>query len=132
MKKKTIFMTAVPAAVLLTVLCIGGIYTANAKDSGVNVADSVVINYAGSDTEIVIPDGVRSIGREAFAGNTAITSVSFPSSLTKIDYGAFRGCTALKSVDIPDGVSEIGDSAFWGPITSTNRWECRFRRLAWK
>lgn len=114
MKKKTIFMTAVPAAVLLTVLCIGGIYTANAKDSGVNINGGVVINYVGSETEIIIPDGVRTIGREAFAGNTQITSVRLPSSLNKIDYGAFRGCTSLKSVDIPDSVFEIGDSAFWG------------------
>ncbi|MCR5209206.1 MAG: leucine-rich repeat domain-containing protein [Lachnospiraceae bacterium] len=114
MKKKTVFMTAIPAAVLLTVLCIGGIYTANAKDSGVNITDGVVIDYAGSETEVELPEGVKTIGREAFAGNNRITHITLPSSLRKIDYGAFRGCTSLKSVTIPDSVFEIGDSAFWG------------------
>ena len=57
--------------------------------------------------EVVIPaeiDGrpVVAIGAEAFAGNTAITSIAIPASVTNIAEGAFVGCTGLKTVAIDD------------------------------
>ena len=53
--------------------------------------------------DVVIPaeiDGrpVVSIGADAFAGNTAITSIAIPSSVTNIAEGAFEGCTGIKTV----------------------------------
>ena len=53
------------------------------------VKDGSLIRYTGSGTDVVIPDGVTSIG----------------------DY-AFNECKMLTSIKIPDSVTSIGKSAF--------------------
>ena len=58
-----------------------------------------------------IPEGVTSIGYGAFQ-NCAITSVNFPSSVTAIGTEAFYGCVSLKNLTIPETVKTIGDRAF--------------------
>lgn len=63
---------------------------------------------------VVIPEGVQSIGREAFAGCAYLTSVELPSSLRTIAPRAFAGCTSLQRIVIPEGVLTIGDEAFAG------------------
>ena len=44
---------------------------------------------------------VVDITAAAFAGNTAVTSVSIPGSVTNVADGAFAGCTGLKTVALP-------------------------------
>ena len=51
-------------------------------------------------TELVIPNGVASIGDNAFYGCTGLTSVDIPSSVTSIGGNAFSGCTELTEVSI--------------------------------
>ena len=63
-------------------------------------------------TELVIPEGVSSIGYEAFCYCTSLTSVTIPDSVTSIDSSAFSNCTSLTSVIIPDSVTSIGGGAF--------------------
>ena len=53
-------------------------------------------------SELVIPDGVTSIGKYAFYGYKSLTSVTIPDSVTSIGSYAFYGCTGLKSVKIKD------------------------------
>ena len=72
-----------------------------------------------TDTEIVIPSiyngmSVVAIDRDAFSGNTKITSVVIPDTVTKIDGYAFDDCTALTEITIPGSVKEIGSRAFSG------------------
>ncbi len=76
-----------------------------------------------------IPDGVTSIGAEAFAYCTSLTSVIIPNSVTIIDYAAFGHCSGLTSVVIPNRVTSIGAAAFSGcsglasvtiPVSVTN------------
>ncbi len=64
--------------------------------------------------ELIIPNGVASIGICAFSGCTGLTSVTIPDSVTSIGDYAFSGCTGLTSVTIPDSVTSIGDYAFSG------------------
>ena len=68
----------------------------------------------GSITKIVIPEGVKEIGSQAFKGCTKLTSVTIPNTVTKIGMQAFRGCTNLTSVTIPNTVTTIGTYAFYG------------------
>lgn len=61
-------------------------------------------------TEVVIEEGVTSIGREAFY-YSSLTSIDIANSVKSIGRKAFA-YSLLEEVNIPDGVTEIGDRAF--------------------
>ena len=63
-------------------------------------------------TDLVIPNGVTSIGDYAFNQCSGLTSVTIPNSVTSIGEGAFSGCSGLTSVTIGNGVTSIGEYAF--------------------
>lgn len=67
--------------------------------------------YTGKDTEVVIPNGVTSIGYRAFEGCTA-EKIIIPETVTEIGSEAFYRCSFLESITIPSNVTVIGDSAF--------------------
>ena len=61
-------------------------------------------------TDLMIPDGVKSIRDDAFSGCSGLTSVTIPDSVTSIGYQAFYGCseslfdtTAIPGVKLVDG-----------------------------
>lgn len=58
-------------------------------------------------TQITIPDGVETIGWDAF-GYTGLIKVHIPSGVRKILRAAFYGCTNLKEVTFAEGVEIIG------------------------
>ena len=63
-------------------------------------------------TELVIPDGVTTIGDYAFYNCSSLTSVTIPNSVTSIGSFAFEYCSSLTSVTIPNSVTRIGSYAF--------------------
>ena len=65
-------------------------------------------------TSVTIPNSVTSIGDRAFAWCEGLTSITIPNSVTSIGERAFRDCSALTSVTIPNSVTSIGEDAFYG------------------
>ena len=63
-------------------------------------------------TDLVIPDGVTSIGRYAFDNCTGLTNVIIPDGVTRIGTEAFRSCSNLTSITIPPSVTTIESNAF--------------------
>ena len=61
--------------------------------------------------EIMLPQGITSIGEEAFM-QSGLSEIVMPDSLTEIGNYAFDECTSLTSVIIPNGVTTIGKEAF--------------------
>ncbi|MBQ8292514.1 MAG: leucine-rich repeat protein [Bacilli bacterium] len=63
-------------------------------------------------TEIVIPDGITSIGLNQFYSFDNITKVTIPNGVTDIKINAFAKCKNLISVNVPNSVTYLGDYAF--------------------
>jgi len=64
--------------------------------------------------EFTIPNGVTSIGQEAFADCSNLVSVVIPNGVTSIKWAAFYGCTGLTSIEIPNSVTSIREGVFYG------------------
>ncbi len=60
-------------------------------------------------TSITLPDSVTSIGEWAFLGCENLKTINLGNSLEYIGWDAFRNCTSLKSITIPSSVKKIGN-----------------------
>ncbi|MBP5331045.1 MAG: leucine-rich repeat protein, partial [Lachnospiraceae bacterium] len=76
------------------------------------IEDGILKAYVGPDPEILIPEGVHTIGDGVFKGMSWILKVTLPSTLKKIGAFAFKGCRKLQNMDFPEGLSEVGEYAF--------------------
>lgn len=85
------------------------------------VGNGILLDYAGSDKKIEIPEGVIYIAPNVFKGHTEITSVLLPDTLKTIGEGAFEQCTALTQVQGGGNVKKIQDRAFAGCPLETVR-----------
>jgi len=73
-----------------------------------------IINKDERSKILIIPEGVKSIGTNAFIDNTDIEEVVLPESLISIEDCAFSGCTGLKKIKFPQGLKKIGPFSFFG------------------
>ena len=70
---------------------------------------------------LIINEGMKAIGSNAFSEYNSLASVSLPSSLTSIGTLSFCMCPALTTIEIPANVTEIKQYAFTGSgLTSIN------------
>ena len=70
-------------------------------------------NHREEIKNVIIGEGITTVGEMTFCNFQNLTSVSIPSTVTEIGSSAFAYCTNLTSVDIPSGVTVIGKKAFF-------------------
>ena len=94
-------------------------WTLNTKDSTLVISgegwmsSTPWYDYRSYIKYVTLPDGLTSIGNNAFVGCSRLTSITIPNSVTSIGDQAFYECESLTSVTIPNSViTSIGDWAF--------------------
>ncbi|MBQ8964508.1 MAG: fibronectin type III domain-containing protein [Clostridia bacterium] len=76
------------------------------------IINGILVEYKGAGGDVVIPDGVTTIGASAFYDCENLTTVVIPNTVTYIGSFSFSNCSNLLSITIPDGVTSIDEDAF--------------------
>ncbi len=74
------------------------------------IADQAFYKSSGDTTitKLTIPEGVLTIGKQAFYNNRGIKEIVIPNSVTTIGDEAFYNCRGLESFTLGSGVTSIG------------------------
>lgn len=81
-------------------------------EAGFVIIEDVLYYYAGVETDVVIPRGVKAISSFAFYDGNDITSVIIPEGVLSIGERAFDHCKYLENITFSGTVETIGDYAF--------------------
>ncbi|MCR4650753.1 MAG: leucine-rich repeat domain-containing protein [Lachnospiraceae bacterium] len=76
--------------------------------------NNTLAKYTGTASVVSVPDDVTAIGKEAFADDNIVTSVSIGANTDLIDEGAFLNCRNLVSVTTHERLKTIDNAAFAG------------------
>ncbi len=71
-----------------------------------------LLRYTGTAEVVSIPDGIKEIGEEAFAGNDYLVKVTIGGDVEKVGYRAFADCDSLRTIQVGDSVQELETAAF--------------------
>ncbi len=71
-------------------------------------------------TSVSLPDSLTNIGITAFSDCTKLSYITIPSNVTNIGWGAFYKCSSLKNIIIPNGITIINTETFYGCTSLTN------------
>ena len=61
---------------------------------------------------IVLNDGIKVIGVDAFFNLNKLTNISLPDSITKIEDDAFSNCVSLNKIELPSKLVLLGENVF--------------------
>lgn len=84
-------------------------------EPGVLYAGHTAYGMAGNLKEIVIKEGTKTIGKEAFAEfdrELLLEKVTLPKGLENIESYAFVGCINMKSINLPASLKYVASNAF--------------------
>lgn len=76
----------------------------------VAIGENAFTGFTGID-DLVIPDSVKTIEKNAFYGCSA-TSITLSKNLKTLGEGAFTDCRNISEIKLPDSLTEIPESAF--------------------
>ena len=68
--------------------------------------------YIAEMTDLVVSEGVASVGSNAFGGAERLERLTLPSTLTSVGARSFSGCEWLQELTVPSGVTSVGNGAF--------------------
>ena len=100
--------------------------TGTGEMNSYGVGDRLWEDYKDEITNVIIGDGVESIGSYAFEGCVNLQNVNISESVGQIGSGAFNNCTSLANVNF-NGLSDLGCSNSFencGELESVNVPEC--------
>ena len=100
-------------AIIVTQIPMPDVFAANGVEDFQRDEDKLV-KYTGTATAVSVPDGVKTIGAEAFAENEDIGTVNVGKNTEEIEASAFAECKYLTSATLPDKVEILDDFAFSG------------------
>lgn len=72
--------------------------TENGYQIYTNDEDKILVAYTGTDTKLILPEGITEIKQRAFYNCTSITSITIPASVKTIGICAFEGCDSLETL----------------------------------
>lgn len=103
------------AFVLAAMIAMTGLSSiALAAEETLVIQDGVLTEYKGSETDVVIPEGVTAVGAQAFLEATTVKSVSIPATVKAIGEKAFADCINLEEITVPGTVETIAEDSFFG------------------
>ena len=81
---------------------------------GFRIENNVLIRYQEDrpETEVIIPDGVEIIGRQAFFWSKNLEVLTIPPSVRIIESDTFKFCRDLKEIRITEGIETVERYAF--------------------
>ena len=72
----------------------------------------MVVKYIGTEEDVVVPEGIKAIGDNAFSDCGTIVTVSLPESLVWVGHHAFSKCPNLKEITIKEGLENTHKRVF--------------------
>ena len=61
---------------------------------------------------IVLPEGMKTIGSNAFMGSSGLSEINIPDGTVSIASFAFQNCRGLKHISLPDSLKTMDDNPF--------------------
>ena len=95
------------------------------------IEDGVLLKFNGTseETDVVIPEGVTRINREAFAKNIFIEKVTLPSTLVAVEQNVFYGCDNLKILEFTNDNPSAEIKCYYKDINGIT--EKQFSSYSW-
>lgn len=92
------------------------------------IVDNTLLYYNGYDKTVYVPEGVRVIGdsspaKKMIKNPDYVKEIVLPESVQEIGKNAFEKCKELVSINLPDSIYKIGEGAF------SNCWRLKEIRL---
>ena len=85
----------------------------NYPDNFVIVGNHILLRYKGDEKNVIIPEGIKTIGEFSFRNCESIQHVDIPDTVTSIGRGAFAYCKNLQEIVFSENIKFIGMDAFY-------------------
>lgn len=83
----------------------------------------------GVGRDVVIPDGVTEIGKEAFIYCHFLESITIPNSVKTINKHVFGDCISLKTVSFSDSIEQITNGSKYGAFKNCPSLDAETRKF---